>query len=78
MAGSYSYCSSVFLFFLLFRAAPVAYGGSQARSQIWAVAAGPHHSHSNTGSKPCLILNLLSEARDLTCVLMDTGQVHFH
>ena len=35
----------------LFRAAPAAYGGSQARGRIGAVAAGPHHSHSNTGSE---------------------------
>ena len=41
------------LFFCLFaisRAAPVAYGGSQARGLIGAVAAGLHHSHSNAGS----------------------------
>ena len=37
--------------FCLFRAAPAAYGGSQARSQIGATAAGLHHSHSNVGSK---------------------------
>ena len=36
----------------LFRAAPVPYGGSQARGQIGALAAS--HSHSHTGSKPCL------------------------
>ena len=61
-------------FFLLFRAAPVAYGGSQARGQIRAAAAGLHHSHSNMGSEPRLqptaqpgqhgILNPLSRARD--------------
>ena len=33
--------------FLLFRAALTAYGGSQARGQIRAVAAGLCHSHSN-------------------------------
>ena len=33
-------------FFLLFRAAPEAYGGSQARGLIGATAAGLHHSHS--------------------------------
>ena len=32
---------------LLFRAAPVAYQGSQARGGIGATAAGLHHSHSN-------------------------------
>ena len=75
------------LFFRLFvlcffRAAPIAYGGSQAR----AVAAGLHHSHSNTRSKIRVqpkpqftaqhqILDLLSEARDQTRVLMDTSRV---
>ena len=38
--------------FLLFRAAPAAYGGSQARGPIEAVAASLQHSHSNTGSEP--------------------------
>ena len=32
----------------------MAHGGSQARGQIGAVAAGPHHSHNNTRSEPCL------------------------
>ena len=40
--------------FLLFRAAPTEYGGSQARSLIGAVAAGLHHSHSNARSELCL------------------------
>ena len=35
-------------------ATPVAYGGSWARGQIRAVAAGLHQSHSNVGSEPCL------------------------
>ena len=39
-----------FLVFCLFRAAPAACGGSQARGQIGAVAADLHYSHSNTGS----------------------------
>ena len=30
----------------------MAYGGSQARGQIGAVAASLHHSHSNMGSEP--------------------------
>ena len=38
------------LFYCLFRASTMAYGGSQARGQIGAVAAGLHHSHSNAGS----------------------------
>ena len=45
---------SVFLFFVfvfLFRADLVAYGGSQARGPIGAVAASLHHSHNNMGSE---------------------------
>ena len=41
-----------FFFFCLFRAAPAAYGGSQARGPIGAPAAGLHHSHA--GSELCL------------------------
>ena len=40
--------------FLSSRAAPGAYGGSQARGQILAIAAGLHHSHSNAESEPRL------------------------
>ena len=36
------------LIYLLFRAAPVAYGSSQARSQMGAAAASLHHSNTNT------------------------------
>ena len=39
---------------VLFRATPVAYGGSQARVLIKAAAAGLRHSHSNAGSEPRL------------------------
>ena len=39
-----------FFVFCLLRAAPVAYGGSQARGLIRAVATGLHHSHSNAAS----------------------------
>ena len=34
--------------------APAAYGGSEARGQIGAVATGLHQSHSNAGSEPHL------------------------
>ena len=42
--------------FAFFRAAAVAYGGSQDKGLIGAVAASLYHSHShcNVGSKPCL------------------------
>ena len=46
-----------FFFFGLFAiswAAPTAYGGSQARGLIGAVAAGLRQSHSNMGSEPPL------------------------
>ena len=43
-----------FLSFVLFRAAPKVYGGSQARSLIRAIAACLCHSHSNARSEPCL------------------------
>ena len=63
-----------FVYLLFLWAAPTAYGGSQARGLIGAVATGLHQSHSNAGSEPRLqptpqlmampILNPLSEARD--------------
>ena len=78
--------SSFFFFFLsLFRAAPIAYGGSQASGQIRAVATS--HSHSRRtpdlsgpcnlccSLEQCQILNPLSEARDRICILMDISQV---
>ena len=42
------------IFFVFSRAAPAAYGGSQARDLIRAVATGLHHSHSNAKSEPHL------------------------
>ena len=48
------FCGFIYLFFCLFafcRAAPAAYGGSQARGQIGAVAADPRQNHSNAGLK---------------------------
>ena len=58
---------------MLFRAAPMAYGGSQARGWIRAIAAGLHHS-----SQQCWILNRLSEARDWTHNLIVSSQIRFH
>jgi len=48
------FSSAFVLFCFVFRAAPVAYGSSQARGHIRAAAAGLHHSHNNPGSKPSL------------------------
>ena len=40
--------------FAISRAVPAAYGSSQARGLIGAVASGLRHSHSNSGSEPYL------------------------
>ena len=50
-----SFPAALFFFFSAISwAAPVAYGGSQARGLIGAVAAGLRQSHSNVGSEPRL------------------------
>ena len=71
----------LFIFvFCLFRAAPAAYGGSQARGLIGAVAAGHSHSHSNAGSEPRLQPTPqlpLSGARDRTRNLMVPSWIRF-
>ena len=46
--------SQIFFFFLLLRAASVAYGGSQPRVRIGVIAASLHHSHSNARLEPNL------------------------
>ena len=73
-------CSFLFLFCLYFAiswATPAAYGGSQARGRIGAVATSLHQSHSNQdlsrvcnlhhSSRQRQIVNPLSKARDRTC-----------
>ena len=59
ISGHFSFINYSFIYlfifvFCLFRAIPVAYGGSQARGWIRTVATGLHHSHSNVGSEPHL------------------------
>ena len=52
-----SQIENIFLSFLcacVLRAVAMAYGVSQASGQIGAVAAGLHHSHSNTRPKLCM------------------------
>ena len=44
----------LFCLFAISWAAPAAYGGSQARGRIGAVAASLNHSHSNAGSETYL------------------------
>ena len=52
----YADCDSValgvciYFYFIFFRAAPGADGGSQDRGLIGAIAAGLHHSHCSAGS----------------------------
>ena len=50
----YFYFFCLFFFFAISWAAPVAYGGFQAKGLIGAVATSLHQSHSNTESEPCL------------------------
>ena len=66
----------------------MAYGTSQSRGLIGAIAASLHHSHSSMGpsrvcdlhrsSQQCQILNPMSEARYWTLILIDTNWVQFH
>ena len=69
-------CFILFIYFILFYffaiswAAPEAYGVSQARGLIGAVAAGLHHS-----SQQHWILNPLSKARDRTCNLIVPSRI---
>ena len=58
----YSYLFIYLFIYCLFRAAPTAYGGSQARGLIRAVATSLRHSHSKARSEPSetyTILNIL-------------------
>ena len=44
---------------------PAAYGGSQARGLIGAVATSLHQSHGNAGSEPCLPTHTTAPRREL-------------
>ena len=48
------YILFIYFVFCPFRAAPMTYGSSQARSLIRAIAASLCQSHSNARSKSCL------------------------
>ena len=50
----YYYYYYIFFFFVFSWAASAAYGDSQARGLMGAVATGLSQSHSNVGSEPCL------------------------
>ena len=43
-----------FFFFSFLAGTPTAYGSSQPRGRITAIAPGLHYSHSNAGSEPPL------------------------
>ena len=60
------------LYFFIFRAVLLAYGGCKARGCIRATAASLHHS-----SRKCQILNPLSKTRDRTLNLMFPSWIHF-
>ena len=70
-----SYIFNFFFFSLLFlfRAATMACGSSQARGSNRSCSCQP-----NPQPQQRWIFNPLSEARDRTCVLMDTSRVHCH
>ena len=69
------------LFILLsffFRAAPVVYGGSQARGLIaYTTPDMSRICNLHCSSQQCQILNPLSKDRDWTCIFMDISQIHF-
>ena len=76
------------LFFFFLGPHPEAYGGSQAKGQIGATAAGLHHSHrpqqhqiratsAAYSSRQRRILNPLSEATARTHNLMVPSQIRF-
>ena len=80
--------NSTFFLVLFFRAAPVVYGscrlGVQSKLQQLAYTTATEMQDPSTtfnlyhSSRQRQILNPLTEARDGTCVLMDTSWVLFH
>ena len=90
---SHTFYLFIYLFFIfgfcLFRAAPVAYGGSQARGQIGVQPPAYATATATATAMPdlscvcdlhhsswqCQVLNPLREARDQTRILMDPSQV---
>ena len=79
---------SFFFFFCFLRAAPVAYGSSQNRSQVRATAGSLHDSHSNARCEPCLrpTPHLMAmpdprptkQGQGLNLNALDTNWIHFH
>ena len=78
----YSLLSTLFFFFFFFRATHAAYGGSQARGPVGAVAPGLPTAMPDLScvwdlcySSAQWIFNPLKEFRDGTCILMVTRQI---
>ena len=69
-----------FFFFLLFRAVPKTYEGSQARGQTTATALWDlsHICNLYHSSWQSWIPKPLSKARDQTHIFIDTSWIHFH
>ena len=73
------------LLLLLFRASPMAYGSSQVKLELQLPAYATatvtqdtsHVCDLHRSSQQCWILNPLREARDWTCILMDTSRVPY-
>ena len=82
--GHIIYLFALFFFFL--KAAPEAYGSSQARGQNRAAAASLHHSHSHARSKPHLRPTPQFTAtpdpwpteRGQGSILVDPSWIHFY
>ena len=78
----------IFIFVFFFRATPAALGSSQLGSNLsgqlrsYATATATWEPRCvgdlHYSSQQCRLLNPLSEARDWTCILMDTCQVHYY
>ena len=79
--------SSFTAIFIFFRAEPAAYGSSQLVVKLqlqlpaYTTAAATqdlrHVCDLNHRSQQCQIPDMLSEARDWTCILMDSSRIHF-
>ena len=71
---SVCHCVNITLLKNLFRAAPMAYGCSQARGRIRATAASLHHSHKQWGIQAASVTYTTARgyARSLTCILQQS------
>ena len=68
---SFSLSLSLFFFLLGLQVQPM-------EVPRWGVKSEPELARPTPLPYQCRILDPLSEARDRTCIIMDTGQIHFH